>query len=142
MRKLSGISMPERGADTGQRTARDDLCIGLRFGWGHRMLIVTLTFDVRPDKRTEFLGAATRVVQLVRWSTGCLGCRLVTDCENDNLITFISEWDRRSYLDLFLASPEFQVLEGTRFLLQQGPTLAIDEVISRGRQPGPVGHFR
>jgi quinol monooxygenase YgiN len=106
------------------------------------VLIATLTFEVRPDKRVEVVGAVIAVVQVVRWSTGCLGCRLVTDCENDNVITLISEWDNRSCLDRFIASPEFQILEGTRFLLQDGPSFGIDEVISRGRQPSPVSHLR
>jgi quinol monooxygenase YgiN len=106
--------------------------------WSPFVLIAVLTFDVLPDKRLEFAGAVTCVVQTIRWSTGCLGCRLVTDCENRNLFTFISEWDGRPYLDGFLASYEFQVLEGTRFLLHGGPSLSIDEVISRGRLPGPV----
>lgn len=104
------------------------------------MLVAVLSFDVRPDKRAEVVGALTQVVQTVRWATGCLGCRLVSDCENRNLVTFLSEWDSRSYLDRFLASPEFHVLEGTRFLLREGPSLSIDEVISRGRHPGPVHH--
>jgi quinol monooxygenase YgiN len=105
------------------------------------VLIAALTFDVQPEKRLEFTGAVTHIVQTIRWSAGCLGCRLVSDCENRNVFTFFSEWDSRPYLDRFLASPEFQILEGTRFLLRDGPSLSIDEVISRGRHPGPLRHF-
>lgn len=104
------------------------------------MLVAILTFDVRPDKRVEVVGALTHVVRTVRWATGCLGCRLVSDCENRNLVSLVSEWDSRPYLDAFLESPEFHVLEGTRFLLRDGPSLSIDEVISRGRHPGPLHH--
>jgi quinol monooxygenase YgiN len=105
------------------------------------VLIAALTFDVQPEKRFEFRGAVTHVVQTIRWSAGCLGCRLVSDCENRNLFTLIAEWDSRPYLDRFLASAEFQILEGTCFLLRSGPSLSIDEVISRGRHPGSVRHL-
>jgi quinol monooxygenase YgiN len=105
------------------------------------VLIASLSFDVRPEKRGEFASAVAQVVETIRWSTGCLGCRLVSDCESPDTFTFVSEWDNRRYLDRYLASAEFQILEGTRFLLRQGPTLSIDEVVSRGRHPGPVRHF-
>ena len=105
------------------------------------MLVAVLSFDVQPDKLDEFVGGIVHVARLVRWSTGCLGCRLLNDCENRTLFTFHSEWDSRPFLDRFLASPEFQVLEGTQFLLREGPSLSIDEVISRGRVPCPVRHF-
>jgi quinol monooxygenase YgiN len=102
------------------------------------VLIAAVTFDVQPDKRLELMSAATHLVPTIRWSTGCLGCRLLSDCENRNLFIFFSEWDSRTYLDRFLASAEFQILEGTSFVLSGGPSLSIDEVISRGRYPGPV----
>jgi quinol monooxygenase YgiN len=102
------------------------------------VLIAALTFDVQPEKRLEFLDAVICLVRTIRWSTGCLGCRLVSDCENPNLVTLVSDWDSRVYLDRFVASAEFRILEGTRFLLRAGPNLSIDEVISRGRHPGPA----
>ena len=46
------------------------------------MLVAVLSFDVRPDKRAEVVGALTQVVQTVRWATGCLGCRLVSEGAN------------------------------------------------------------
>jgi quinol monooxygenase YgiN len=103
-----------------------------------RVLIAALTFDVRPQKRGEFVSAVGHILQTIRWTAGCLGCRLVSDCENPNLFTLFSEWDSRTFLDGYLASPEFQILEGTRYLLRDGPALSIDEVVSRGRHPGPV----
>ena len=102
------------------------------------VLIASLSFDVRPDKRGEFVSAVNRVVQSLRWSQGCLACRLVTDCENPNQFTLLSEWDNEAFLERYFASAEFSVLEGTRFLLRDGPGLSIDEVVSRGRPRGPL----
>ena len=102
------------------------------------MLIASLSFDVRPEKRGEFVSAVSHIVQALRWSSGCLGCRLVSDCENSNVFTLFSEWDNRTFLDGYLRSPQFRILEGTRYLLRDGPGLSIDEVVSRGRFPGPI----
>ena len=45
------------------------------------MLITSISFDVTPNKRAEFVSAASRIVQTLRWSSGCLGCRLLSDCD-------------------------------------------------------------
>ena len=71
------------------------------------MLIASLVFDVLPDKRAEFVSAVGEIVESLRSSQGCLACRLVTDCENDNLFVMTSEWDGRMFLDRYLASAEF-----------------------------------
>jgi quinol monooxygenase YgiN len=99
------------------------------------MLIASLTFDVRTDKREELLSAVTQVLETMRWAAGCLGCRLLADCENPNLFVLTSEWDNRAYLDAHLESREFQILEGTSFLLRGGPALVVDEVVARARIP-------
>jgi quinol monooxygenase YgiN len=99
------------------------------------MLIASLTFDVRADKREELLSAVTQVLDTMRWAAGCLGCRLFADCENPNQFMLTSEWDNRAYLDAHLESREFQILEGTSFLLRSGPTLVVDEVVARARIP-------
>lgn len=106
------------------------------------MLIASLVFDVQADKRTEFLSAVGHIVESLRWSQGCLGCRLLSDCENQNLFTMMSEWDNRVFLEQYLASTEFAILEGTRILLRDRPSLSIDEVLSRGRVPRRIGHAR
>jgi quinol monooxygenase YgiN len=101
------------------------------------MLIASLVFDVLPDKRAEFVSAVGEIVESLRSSQGCLACRLVSDCENDNLFVMTSEWDGRTFLDRYLSSAEFSILEGTRILLSDGPELSIDELLSRRRSPRP-----
>jgi quinol monooxygenase YgiN len=101
------------------------------------MLIASLMFNVRPDKRGEFVGAAEDFLERLRSWQGCLGCRLVSDCENEDVFVMMSEWDSGPFLDQYLASPEFQIIEGTRILLRDGPSLSVDEVLSRRREPRP-----
>ena len=102
------------------------------------VLIASISFDVTPAKRAEFVSAASRIVQTLRWSSGCLGCRLLADCEDPNVFTLVSEWDNATFVDRYLSSTEFQILEGMHFLLRDGPHLSIDEVVSRGRPRGRV----
>jgi quinol monooxygenase YgiN len=109
----------------------------LTFNSGGDMLIASLVFHVQPDKRSEFVSAVGEILDVLRSSQGCLGCRLVTDCENEDLFVMTSEWDNRAFLERYLASTEFQVLEGTRILLCDGPALSIDELVARRRAPRP-----
>ncbi len=101
------------------------------------MLIASLVFNVQPDKRAEFVSAVEDILHALRSSKGCLGCRLVYDYEVEDIFVMTSEWDNRMYLDRYLASPEYQILEGTRILLRDGPSLTVDEVVSRLRTPRP-----
>ncbi len=101
------------------------------------MFIASLTFNVRPDKRDEFRGTVEDILERFRSQRGCLGCFLRSDCENECLFVLTCEWDTLPLLERSLASPEFQILEGTRFLLRDGPELSIDEVLSRRRAPRP-----
>ena len=102
------------------------------------MLIASLVFNVQPDKRGEFVSAVADILDTLRSSQGCLGCRLASDCENENVFVMTSEWDNHLFLDRYLASPEYEILEGTRILLRDGPSLSVDEVLSRRRTPRPV----
>ena len=99
------------------------------------MLIASLICEVHPEKQREFVSAATRLLDRLRRQRGCLGCRLMFDCENPNVVALISEWDQPDFLEEYLESGEFHILEGARFLLRDGPRLSVDEVISRGRFP-------
>jgi quinol monooxygenase YgiN len=95
------------------------------------MFTASVVFDVQPDKRGELLSAIGGIVPAVRGTPGCGRCRLVCDCENQHVLVLISEWDNRVFLETYLASREFRVLEGARFLLRDGPSVSIDEVLWR-----------
>ena len=101
------------------------------------MFIASLTFNVWPEKRREFVSATESMVDRLRSWPGCLACRLVSDCHSEDVFVIISEWDSRALLDRYLDSAEFKVLQGTRILLRHGPALSVDEVLSRHREPGP-----
>ena len=106
------------------------------------MLIASLRFDVLPAKRQEFLSAVVDIVHTVRASHGCLACRFVSDCEHDNIFLLVSEWEQSLWLDRHLGSPEFKILRGTRILLREGPSLSVDEVLTRRDERRPAASRR
>jgi quinol monooxygenase YgiN len=101
------------------------------------MVLASLVFDVLPEKRTEFVSAARGWLDALRTAQGCLGCRLAADVENPNVFVMTSEWDAKAFLDHYLSSSDFKVVAGTRILLSDGPSLSVDEVLSRRRMPRP-----
>jgi quinol monooxygenase YgiN len=101
------------------------------------MVIASLVFDVLPDKRSEFVSAVGGWLDALRTMQGCLSCRLAADFENQNVFVMTSEWDGKPCLDQYLLSGDFKVVEGTRILLADGPSLSVDEVLSRRRTPRP-----
>ena len=105
------------------------------------MIVASLQFQVRREKRSEFLRAAENFVSTLRQSPGCVECRLLVDCESRDRYTVSSRWDETSQLRLFLDSNEFRALLGTRILLHGPPNISIDEVVRCTRLPGR-GPFR
>ena len=83
------------------------------------MMLVSLDFHARRDKRVEFLRTAENFVATLRQSQGCLDCRLIAD------------WGGEEYFDR-----EFRALLGTKILLREGPQVSIDEVLRSSRQNG------
>ena len=100
------------------------------------MMLVTLDFHARRDKRVEFLRTAENFVATLRQSQGCLDCRLMADCEVPGSYTLTSQWEGRDALRRFLQSDDFRALLGTKILLREGPQVSIDEVLRSSRQNG------
>jgi quinol monooxygenase YgiN len=99
------------------------------------MLVASIHLHVRADKRGEFVSAVSDLLDAVRWAPGCLGCRLLTECEDRNGFVLVSEWDGRSFLNRHIESREFQILEGMRMLLTEDSRLIVDDVVTRATIP-------
>ena len=100
------------------------------------MLVASVECQVRRDKRTEFVRMAEIFVEKVRHVSGCVECRLMTDCEVRGLYVLLSRWEDVAPLRVFLGSNEFRALLGTRILLHNPPRVSVDEVQRRVRLSG------
>jgi quinol monooxygenase YgiN len=107
------------------------------------MHVASVTLRVRPEKRHEALSAIDELMRRMRSSPGCLACRLLADTGDDTNLRLVSEWKARLDLEQFLASREFQVLQGMRILLRAEPEAILDEVVLRAPMPfARRGHTR
>jgi quinol monooxygenase YgiN len=100
------------------------------------MVVASFQFQVRREKRAEFVRAAEHFVSTLRHSPGCVDCHLLSDCELRGRFTVSSRWDGRTPLRRFLQSNEFRALLGTRILLHDPPHICIDEVVRCTHLPG------
>ena len=102
------------------------------------MLVTSFTCHVKPEKESELQVSFGDLMDRTRALPGCLGGRLVASTEDPQAFTLIHEWSDRGALQRFLDSAEYRVLKGMRFLMDQEPRLAVDEVVTRALIPlGP-----
>ena len=100
------------------------------------MVVASLQFKVKREKRAEFVRAAETFVAILRQLPGCLDCRFLADCEMRERYTVLSRWEGLAPLRQFLDSNEFRALLGTRILLHDPPHICFDEVVRCTRLQG------
>ncbi len=74
------------------------------------MVVIYATWQVSPADRGRVLGDMRRLLEPTRTREGCRGCRLSTDTENPNIITYWEDWDDRALLDSRLREDSVRVL--------------------------------
>ncbi len=99
------------------------------------MLVTSFACHVKVEKEDELRASLGNLLDRTRWLPGCLGCRLVAASDDPRAFTLIHEWSDHHALDGFLGSAEYRVLRGMRFLMDEEPKLAVDEVVVRARIP-------
>lgn len=104
------------------------------------MIVVSVILRIQTDKRLEFLSAIRYLMPRVRWQPGCLGCRLVAECDVTDTFSLVAEWNDRDALDRFLRSRELDILQGMRLLLRDDPHAVVDDVITRAHVPFRPAH--
>jgi quinol monooxygenase YgiN len=100
------------------------------------MLVASVQFQVKRDKRSEFVRTAENFVATLRQARGCVECRLLSDCEVRGSYTLVTQWEGPVPLRAFLGSNDFRALLGTRILLHDPPRICVDEVLRRTRLTG------
>ena len=105
------------------------------------MLVASVQFQVRRDKRSEFVRTAENFVATLRQVPGCMECRLLSDCEVRSSYTLLTQWEGLPPLRDFLGSNDFRALLGTRILLHDPPRILVDEVVRRARLSSRSGRM-
>ena len=102
------------------------------------VLVTSFHCHVKAEKEAELQVSLGNLMDRTRALPGCLACRLFAATEDPQAFTLIQEWSDRGALRRFLESVEYRVLKGMRFLMDQEPRLAVDEVVARALIPlGP-----
>jgi quinol monooxygenase YgiN len=101
---------------------------------GTVVLVASIACRVRPGKQAEFRSASERLMMQTRHMAGCLECRLAADPADPQSLTLIFEWFDRKAHERFVASNEYGVLKGMRFLMTAPPVVVVDEIIARERR--------
>jgi quinol monooxygenase YgiN len=95
------------------------------------MLLASIGFRAQPHKRAEVLSAVDETVRRMRQASGCARSRLMSDTDDPNAFTVLSEWQSADTADSFFNSRDFQIFKGIRILLRDEPVIVLDDVRSR-----------
>jgi len=93
--------------------------------------IARLSFRVQAQNQPEVLSVVNTISDRMRETPGCCGSRLLSDVDDPNAFTQVSEWLDAASAEQFLASRDFQILRGIRILLRSEPVVIVDQVHSR-----------
>ena len=78
----------------------------LLFKKGDRMLIVNAKLPAKPEKASEVIKQAEKLIKLSRTHEGNISYNLYRDVLDDSLI-FIEKWESKEALDAHMQTPEF-----------------------------------
>ena len=72
------------------------------------MLLVDAQCSILPNRHSDFLREARKIIPLVRREAGCLRYDLFSDVSVPGTFHFIEEWESKKHLDDHLAQPHMQ----------------------------------
>ncbi len=96
------------------------------------MMIVTMTFNVHPEKHLEVLQTLLSLMEPLRKEPGCRSCAAFCDIEEENRFILLEEWETRNEMNNHIRSQPFDVLLGTKTLLSEPPRIRIHTVSRTG----------
>jgi quinol monooxygenase YgiN len=95
------------------------------------MILASLRFRVQPHKRAEAVSAAEALMQRILSLADCGSARLLTDAEDANAFTLLSEWTNVEAAEQFFESRDFEFFKTIRIVLRDEPVILLDDVKSR-----------
>ncbi len=95
------------------------------------VVTASLSFRVQPQNQVEVLSVVNTIAERMRRAPGCCRNRLLSDVDDPNAFTLVSEWPDLETAEAFLDSRDFKVFRGIRILLRSEPVVVLDHVSSR-----------
>jgi len=95
------------------------------------MLLASIRFRSQPHKRAEVISAVEELIERMRRAAGCSSSRLLTEADDENSLTVMSEWQTTEHVEEFLQSRDFNVFKGIRILLRSEPVIVFDYLRNR-----------
>ncbi|MFC1877265.1 putative quinol monooxygenase [Thermodesulfobacteriota bacterium] len=95
------------------------------------MIIARIKLIAHSAKRKEVSLTLDALQKMIRRTKGCLDCRILISCDNENEFFLVEEWESRKLLDVHLQSELFAVLLGIRPLLRKSLQMNVDTIAKR-----------
>jgi len=93
------------------------------------MITATLRIEVGKDKRAEVDRLLRSLIGPTRVETGCLSCRLYSEADNPNIVTWIEEWRSEEDLKRHLKSPQYRKILAALDMSDVQPEIRFNTVV-------------
>ena len=92
------------------------------------MIILTIRMTVQPRNRSAVLNVIRPMLGPTSVETGCAGCRMSADVDDENVLMFSEEWDTQKNLERHVRSNGFRDLLSVLDLASEPPEVRIHTV--------------
>ena len=93
------------------------------------MITAMLRIDVGDDKRAEVNRLLRSLIGPTRVETGCISCRLYSEADNPNIVTWMEEWRSEDDLRRHLQSPQYRKILAALDMSDVQPEIRFDTVV-------------
>ena len=93
------------------------------------MVLLRTRIRVEPALRTKVIRSLSRLLGPVRASSGCMGCNLYVDIEDDRSLMFVEEWVDEESLVAHLQADNARVLLSALDCASDPPQVRLDTVV-------------
>ena len=93
------------------------------------MIVSNLRMSVPREKKDDILRTLRMVTGPTRAHLNCISCRLYQDVDDENLISFVQEWDSREALETHIRSNDYRKILAVMELTSEPPEIKFVETL-------------
>ena len=91
------------------------------------MIVSNLRMSVPREKKDDILRTLRMVTGPTRAHLNCISCRLYQDVDDENLISFVQEWESREALETHIRSDDYRKILAVMELASGPPEIKFVE---------------